>query len=119
MATDPDCVFCKIVSGGIPADVISRTETGLAFRDLNPQADLHVLVVPLSHHTNVGELAAAEPAVLADLIALAQKVASEESGGSFRLVFNTGAPAGQSVFHAHGHVLGGRFWGWAGGTTTH
>lgn len=116
MTSDPDCIFCKIVTGEIPADVVSRTDTVLAFRDLNPQADTHVLIVPLDHHANVADLAAAQPDVLADLVALGQRIADDESGGSFRLLFNTGAPVGQSVFHAHGHVLAGRLWGWAGST---
>ncbi len=119
MTTDPDCIFCKIVAAEIPADVVSRTRTVLAFRDLNPQADTHVLIVPLDHYANVAELAAAQADVLADLVALGQKIADDESGGSFRLLFNTGAPVGQSVFHVHGHVLAGNLRGWAGGTATH
>jgi histidine triad (HIT) family protein len=119
VTTDPECIFCRIVAGEIPASVVARTDTVLAFRDLNPQAETHILVVPREHHQNVVELAAAQPQVLADLVTLGSKIADDESGGSFRLFFNTGAAAGQTVFHVHGHVLAGRFWGWAGGSATH
>jgi histidine triad (HIT) family protein len=115
MASDPDCIFCSIVAGTIPASIVARTDAVVAFRDLNPQADLHVLVVPVEHHTDVVDLAAQAPAVLAELVATGARIAGEESGGSFRLVFNTGAAVGQSVFHVHGHVLGGAIGGWAGG----
>ena len=119
VTSDPSCIFCKIVAGEIPAEVVARTDTVLAFRDLHPQADTHILIVPLDHHQNVVELAAAQPEVLADLVALGSKIADEESGGSFRLLFNTGSAVGQTVFHVHGHGLAGRFWGWAGGSATH
>jgi histidine triad (HIT) family protein len=119
VTSDPQCIFCKIVAGQIPADVVARTETVVAFRDLNPQADTHVLVVPLEHHQNVTDLAREQPQVLADLVAVGTQIADQESGGSFRLLFNTGAAVGQTVFHVHGHVLAGRFWGWAGGSATH
>jgi histidine triad (HIT) family protein len=114
MTTEDDCIFCKIVAGDIPADVVTRTDRVLAFRDLNPQAPTHALVVPLDHHRDVVELAAADPEALAELVAVGAEVA-KEAGGPFRLVFNTGAEVGQSVFHVHGHVLAGRSFTWPPG----
>ena len=107
MSTDPDCLFCRIVAGEIPADVVSETEHTVAFRDINPQADVHVLVVPRVHQPDVASLAAAEPDVAIALLAETRRIAEAETGGQYRLVFNTGEAAGQTVFHAHGHVLGG------------
>ncbi|MCX4749053.1 histidine triad nucleotide-binding protein [Kitasatospora sp. NBC_01287] len=110
MAGEPqaDCLFCKIVAGGIPATVVRRTERTLAFRDIKPQAPTHVLVVPHAHYPNAAELAAAEPQVAAELLTEAAAVAADEGIEAYRLIFNTGAGAGQTVFHAHVHVLGGR-----------
>ncbi|HEY3530307.1 MAG TPA: histidine triad nucleotide-binding protein [Nocardioides sp.] len=110
-----DCIFCKIVAGEIPADVVAETETALAFRDLNPQAPLHVLVVPRAHVADVGELADVEPATVAELVRVARGVATDAGHDSYRLVFNTGEEAGQSVFHAHLHVLAGRPQAWPPG----
>ena len=104
---DPDCVFCKIVSGDIPAEVLGRTEHALAFRDLNPQAPFHVLVVPLDHHENAAATAAADPASLGHAVALADEVARDGGNADYRLIANTGAGAGQTVFHTHLHVLAG------------
>lgn len=109
----PDCLFCRIVAGEVPADVIARSERAVAFRDINPQAPLHALVVPVDHHADVAQLAAVDPALLADVVALAHEVAEAEVGGQYRLLFNTGAEAGQSVFHVHAHVIGGRRLGWS------
>jgi histidine triad (HIT) family protein len=114
MKTEEGCIFCSIVAGDIPAEVVTRTDRVLAFRDLNPQAPTHVLVITLDHHRNVGELAAAAPDVLAELVTVGADVA-QEAGGPFRLVFNTGAEVGQSVFHVHGHVLAGRSFAWPPG----
>ncbi len=111
--TAPDCLFCRIVAGEIPATVVAESDAAVAFRDLNPQAALHVLVVPRDHHVDVAQLAAADPALLAAVVRLADDVAARESGGQYRLVFNTGAEAGQSVFHVHGHVIGGQRLGWS------
>ena len=116
MATDPDCLFCKIVAGDIPADVVHETNTTLAFRDIEPQAPTHVLVIPRSHQPNAAALGAAEPDVLIDLVAAAKAVADQEGlDEGYRLVFNTGPAAHQTVFHAHLHVLGGRSMGWPPG----
>jgi len=107
-----ECLFCKIVAGDIPATVVAESENVIAFRDIAPKAPLHVLVVPRTHVANVTEAAAQIPAVLAEMVALAQRVADAESDGTYRLVFNTGERAGQSVFHVHGHVLGGATLEW-------
>jgi len=116
MAPDPDCLFCRIVTGEIPADLVHRTETTVAFRDIDPQAPTHVLVIPRSHHRDAAALATAEPGVLVDLVAAAAAVAEqEELHDGYRLVLNTGPAAQQTVFHAHLHVLGGRSMGWPPG----
>ena len=110
--TVPDCLFCDIVAGNVPADVVASTADAVAFRDIDPKAPVHVLVVPRDHHADVAQLAAADPALLAAVVRLGDEVAQSEADGQFRLVFNTGARAGQSVFHVHGHVLGGAQLGW-------
>ncbi|MBC7298738.1 MAG: HIT domain-containing protein [Demequina sp.] len=102
-----DCLFCRIAAGDIPADIVARTDNVIAFRDIDPKAPVHVLVVPVTHVANVTEAAAQIPDVLAEMIAVAQQVADAETDGEFRLIFNSGPTAGQSVFHAHAHVLGG------------
>jgi histidine triad (HIT) family protein len=102
-------LFCKIVAGEIPAAVVHRTARTLAVRDINPQARVHVLVMPVEHHEDALALATSSPAVLAEMVAAGAAVARSsgiaESG--YRLVFNTGEDAGRTVFHAHLHVLGG------------
>lgn len=115
MARDPNCLFCKIVAEEADADVIATNDQAVAFRDINPQAPTHVLVVPRDHQPNVGELAAADPASLAGVVGLAEQVATSEGLGAHRIVFNTGEEAGQSVFHCHAHVLGGRSLSWPPG----
>jgi len=107
-----ECLFCRIAAGEIPADVVLSTDQVVAFRDIAPQAPVHVLVVPRRHEENVAALAAADPAVLAAMAEAAQAIADAECGGQFRWIFNTGATAGQSVFHVHGHVIGGADLGW-------
>lgn len=115
-ATDPNCLFCKIVAGDIPADVVHETATTVAFRDIEPQAPTHVLVIPRSHHADAASLAAAEPDVALDLLRAGGEVAKQEGlDDGYRMVFNTGASAHQSVFHAHLHVLGGRTMQWPPG----
>lgn len=104
---DPDCVFCKIVSGDIPAEVLGRNEHAIAFRDLNPQAPFHALVATRDHHANAAASAAADPASIGRLVTLADEVAQESGNADYRMIFNTGAGAGQTVFHTHVHVLAG------------
>jgi histidine triad (HIT) family protein len=111
-----DCIFCKIVAGDIPAEVVHASDLSVAFRDVQPQAPTHVLVIPRSHYANAAELAHWEPATAADLLATAQAVAeAEQLEAGYRMVFNTGADAQQTVFHAHLHVLGGRAMTWPPG----
>ena len=110
------CLFCGIVAGDVEADVVHVTERTVAFRDINAQAPTHVLVVPKRHVANAGELAEASADELQDVVLLARSVAEDEGlAGDYRLVFNTGAGAGQSVFHAHLHLLGGRAMQWPPG----
>jgi histidine triad (HIT) family protein len=110
-----DCLFCRMVAGEIPADVVHETDRVLAFRDINPQAPTHVLVIPKAHHRNFGALAAADGGLLVEVAQAAHAIAREEglvSGDGnepgYRVVTNTGPQAGQSVDHLHLHVLGGR-----------
>jgi histidine triad (HIT) family protein len=110
-----DCIFCRIVAGEIPADVVAETETAFAFRDVDPQAPVHVLVVPRTHVANAAELAEREPDTVAELVRVAHRVVADAGDDSYRLVFNTGADVGQSVFHAHLHVLAGRAQSWPPG----
>ena len=113
---DPDCLFCKIVAGEIPADLVHETGTTVAFRDIEPQAPTHVLVIPRNHHVDAAALAVNEPDTVTDLISAASDVARQEGlDEGYRLVFNTGRAANQLVFHAHLHVLGGRRMTWPPG----
>lgn len=118
---DAPCLFCQIVAGEIPADVVRETDQTIAFRDIAPQAPHHVLVIPRQHHQDIAALSSADPALAGVLLADAAAVAAEldQSTGSaapeFRLVLNTGASAGQSVFHVHAHVLAGRPFNWPPG----
>ena len=110
-----DCLFCKIVAGDVPGEVVHTTERTVAFRDVDPQAPVHVLVVPRDHHPNAAALAAADPATYAELVQSAAAVANAEGYDEYRLVFNTGAQAGQTVFHTHLHLLAGRSFTWPPG----
>jgi histidine triad (HIT) family protein len=111
-----DCLFCRIVAGEIPATVVHETDAVLAFRDIAPQAPTHVVVIPKEHHADVAALAAADPALTAQVMAAAAEVARQEGlDQGFRVVLNTGADGGQTVFHVHAHVLGGRGLGWPPG----
>jgi histidine triad (HIT) family protein len=112
-----ECLFCAIVAGEIPATTVLETDRILAFRDINPQAPTHVLVISKAHYPNVAALAAADAALLGEVINAAQQVAAAEGvdEAGYRIVFNTGAQAGQTVPHVHGHVLGGRLFTWPPG----
>jgi histidine triad (HIT) family protein len=114
-SADPECLFCRIVAGDVPATLVRQTDRVVAFRDIDPKAPTHVLVVPRAHHAAVADLAAADPEALADLTTEAAAVAADDGHSDFRLVFNTGTGAGQSVFHVHGHVLAGRPLSWPPG----
>ncbi|ASU57344.1 MULTISPECIES: histidine triad nucleotide-binding protein [Nocardiopsis] len=116
MAQD-DCLFCKIVKGEVPAEIVRESERAVAFRDINPQAPTHVLVIPREHHPNAAEAAAADTGLLDEIVRVAHEVAVDEgvTDQGYRLVFNTGSGAGQTVFHLHGHLLGGRGLNWPPG----
>ncbi len=111
----PDCIFCSIVSGETPANIVLRTPEVVAFTDLDPKAPTHILVIPTEHHENAAALAVANPVQAVAVLAATEQVAAESGLSDYRIVFNTGAEAGQSVFHAHAHVLGGRDLGWPPG----
>ncbi|WP_165064452.1 histidine triad nucleotide-binding protein [Marisediminicola senii] len=106
-AAEPS-IFTRIVAREIPADIVFESDTLIAFEDIAPQAPVHLLVVPKTErYRDVVELAASDPALLAELVSTASALAAEYSTGEFRLVFNTGASSGQTVFHVHAHVLSG------------
>jgi histidine triad (HIT) family protein len=109
------CLFCKIVGGEIPATIVKRTDGLLAFRDINPQAPVHVLVIPTQHIPSLN--AAKDPRLLGEMLDFARELASElgvaERG--YRVVFNTNPDGGQTVFHLHLHLLGGRAMTWPPG----
>lgn len=110
-----NCLFCKIVAGEIPADKVFENDKVLAFNDINPQAPVHILVIPKSHHENAAELASVEPDTLPELFSAARKLAAQNSLEGYRTVFNTGVAGGQTVFHAHLHLIGGRALHWPPG----
>jgi histidine triad (HIT) family protein len=110
-----DCLFCKIVAGEIPATPVAETEGYLAFRDISPQAPTHVLAIPKRHVPSLNE--ADDGALLGGLVLFARDVACDEglADDGYRVVINTNAGAGQTVFHVHAHVLGGRPMAWPPG----
>lgn len=114
---EQNCLFCRIVAGEVPAETIYQDERCIAFRDVNPQAPVHILVIPRDHMESLDEAARKDEAPLGHLLRVAARVANEEglSESGYRAVINTGAGAGQSVFHLHLHVLGGRPLNWPPG----
>lgn len=116
-AVTSDCIFCRIVAKELPSTVVYETDEILAFRDINPQAPTHVVVIPKAHYPDVASLAEADPALAGAVLAAAAAVARQEgvAESGYRLVFNTGPDAGQTVFHVHCHVLGGRAITWPPG----
>ena len=112
-----DCLFCKMVRGEIKPDTVFETDDVLAFRDINPQAPTHVLVVPKQHISTINDLETDHEALIGKLYLAAQEVARKEgiSESGYRTVMNCGEGAGQSVFHIHLHVLGGRKMKWPPG----
>jgi histidine triad (HIT) family protein len=111
------CIFCRIVERAIPSAIVFEDEDALAFSDVNPQAPVHVLVIPKRHVASAHELAQNDPALLGRLVAVCARVADLKSitQSGYRVVTNTGAHAGQTVFHLHWHVLGGRPMAWPPG----
>ncbi len=115
MSLDSTCLFCRIITGEIPADIVFRNENVVAFNDIDPQAPTHVLIVPTLHVENARALAQISPTITAELFFAAASIADERGLAGYRNVFNTGAEAGQSVFHVHLHLLGGRTLAWPPG----
>ena len=110
MSTTEPTVFELIVARAIPAEIVFENERIIAFRDIAPKAPVHLLVVPKSsEYTNVAELAEGDPLLLAEIVTTCADLAAEHSNGEYRLIFNSGASAGQTVFHVHAHVLSGSF----------
>ena len=112
-----DCIFCKIVSGDIPGDIVYQDDDVLAFRDLTPQAPMHVLVIPKRHISTINDIQPADAELIGKLYLVAQQVAKQEGYAErgYRTVMNCNAEAGQSVFHIHLHVLAGRAMHWPPG----
>ena len=100
------CIFCKIASGDIPTHFLYESPKVVAFKDLDPQAPSHILVIPRAHYENIAELSAADSETLSELFGAARLIASTLGLDGYRITINTGASAGQSVFHAHLHLLG-------------
>jgi histidine triad (HIT) family protein len=114
---EQNCIFCKIAAGEIPAQLVYEDEAAVAFRDINPQAPTHVLVIPREHVASLAEAEEGHGSLLGRLLLAAARVARDEGldESGYRTVINTGAGAGQSVFHLHLHVLGGRPLKWPPG----
>lgn len=112
-----DCIFCKLASGDIPTEIVLDRGRVVAFRDTNPQAPTHILLIPRDHIADVGELGPTDGDLLAEMVTAANELARAEgiADGGYRLVLNRGPDAGQTVFHLHLHLLGGRVMGWPPG----
>jgi histidine triad (HIT) family protein len=112
-----DCLFCRIVAGEIPAAIVHQDEHLVAFKDINPQAPMHVLIVPRRHVASLNDLAAGDDALVGEMVRLAASLAKKNgyADRGYRTVFNCNADAGQTVFHIHLHVLGGRSMTWPPG----
>lgn len=112
-----ECLFCRIVAGEIPADIVHSDENFIAFRDISPQAPVHVLVIPREHYGTAAQLAAADQGMVGGLLATATSLAEEfgVAADGYRLVVNTGDQGGQTVPHVHVHVMGGRPMSWPPG----
>lgn len=115
--TEPDCLFCKILAGEIPADVIYESETALAFRDINPQAPTHAVIIPKRHIATINDIQEDDQTVVGSLFSAAREIARQEdlADRGYRVVMNCNAEAGQTVFHLHLHLVGGRQMNWPPG----
>jgi histidine triad (HIT) family protein len=111
------CLFCKIVAGEVPAKRVHEDEHLIAFEDINPQAPLHVLIIPKRHIATLGDLQAADDGLVGEMVRRAAAIAKDRGvdAGGYRTVFNCNSDAGQTVFHIHLHVLGGRRFAWPPG----
>ena len=113
---DNSCLFCKIVAGTIPAQIVFNDDDMLAFRDIHPQAPVHILIIPKKHISGIGEVMDADTVLLGKLAVVARTLAEKEKLSSgYRLVVNNGPDAGQAVAHLHFHLLGGRMFSWPPG----
>jgi histidine triad (HIT) family protein len=117
IARDTECIFCRIASREVPADILHESDTVVAFRDTNPQAPVHILLISKEHIPSAAEMGGGHGGLLADLVRTASHLAEAEgiSSSGWRLVTNVGPDAGQSVFHLHFHLLGGRDMAWPPG----
>ena len=115
--TNPDCLFCRIAGGDINADTVFETDDVLAFRDINPQAPTHVLIIPRRHIATINDVEAGDAETVGQLFAAAAQIAKAEgiAEDGYRAVMNCNAGAGQTVFHLHLHLLGGRIMNWPPG----
>jgi histidine triad (HIT) family protein len=113
--SEENCLFCKIISGEIPGDFVHQDDQCVVIRDINPQAPTHVLVIPRDHIESLDDASQKEEGLLGHLLRVGARVANEQEHDSYRTVINTGAGAGQSVFHLHVHVLAGRAMNWPPG----
>ncbi|MBN1867869.1 histidine triad nucleotide-binding protein [Candidatus Sumerlaeota bacterium] len=112
-----DCLFCKIASGAMTSDIVYEDENCVAFRDVNPQAPTHILIIPRRHVGTLNDLGPEDAALVGELTLVAKQIARDEgiADDGYRLVWNCNRGAGQSVFHIHLHLLGGRTFGWPPG----
>ena len=113
--SEENCLFCRIIKGEIPSDFVHQDDRCLVIRDINPQAPMHALVIPREHIESLDEASQKDESLLGHLLRVAARVANEQGHESYRTVINTGAGAGQSVFHLHVHILGGRQMNWPPG----
>ena len=112
-----DCLFCKIVAGEIPADIVYESDTAIAFRDINPQAPTHVLIIPRRHIATINDIAEEDQSLVGSLYTAAREIAQKDgiADVGYRVVMNCNEAAGQTVFHIHLHLVGGRAMGWPPG----
>jgi histidine triad (HIT) family protein len=114
--SEKSCVFCKILRGEAPADIVHQDEDLIAFHDRNPQAPVHILIIPRKHITGVGGLEPGDAGLVGKIFLTARKIAEEQAlDAGYRVVTNNGSSAGQSVYHLHFHLLAGRLFGWPPG----
>ena len=113
--SEENCLFCKIIAGDIPGEFVYQDESCVVISDINPQAPMHALVIPREHIESLDEASQKDESLLGHLLRVGARVANEEGNDSYRTVINTGAGAGQSVFHLHVHILGGRQMNWPPG----
>ena len=113
--SEENCLFCRVIGGEIPGDFVHQDESCVVIRDINPQAPMHALVIPREHIESLDEASQKDESLLGHLLRVGARVANEQEHDSYRTVINTGAGAGQSVFHLHVHILGGRQMNWPPG----